>query len=127
MGARFGLFNLCIKCLLLLIRDCCWCRRSSQDKQQSQQEEQEVRGGLQARAGGVGGGAWAGPVGFQAGGVRHNMCDVVLLFHSVKQVSHWALGVDGHILAAVRLSVQRDGSLLHVLIVVWAQTYGWFS
>lgn len=117
MVARVGVIILCIKCLLLLICDCCW---SSQEKEQSQQEKQEVRGGLHARAGGVDRGAWACPVGFQAGGVRHHVCDVVLLFHPVKQVSHWALGVDGHILATVRLSVQGDGGLLHVLVVIWA-------
>lgn len=96
----------------------CWCWWSSQEKQQSQQEKREVPGWLHARAGG---GAWAGPVGFQAGGVRHDVCNVVLLFYPVKQVSHWAFGIDGHILSAVRLGIQWDGSLLHVLVIVWAQ------
>lgn len=71
-------------------------------------------------------GAWAVPVGFQAGGVRHDMCDIVLLFHSVEQVSHWAFGVDGHILAAVRLCIQWDGGLLHVLVINWAEMGRWF-
>lgn len=70
--------------------------------------------------------AWAVLVGFQAGGVRHDVCNIVLLFHPMKQVSHWAFGIDGHILAAVCLCIQWDGGLLHVLVIIWAEMDRWF-
>lgn len=60
-------------------------------------------------------------VGLQAGGVGHNVSHVVLLFHPMEQVGHRALGVDGHVLPAVRLSVERDGGLLHVLLIICAE------
>lgn len=58
----------------------------------------------------------------QAGSVGHDVCHVVLLFDPVEEVSHWAFGIDGDILAAVRFSVQWDGGLLHVLLVVLGLT-----
>ena len=42
-------------------------------------------------------------VGPYTGGVGHDVGDVVLLVHAVKQVGHGARGVDRHVLAAVRL------------------------
>ena len=37
------------------------------------------------------------------GGVGHDVGDVVLLVHPVKQVGHWTAGKDGHVLSAVGL------------------------
>ena len=61
---------------------------------------------------------WAVRVGWDAGCVGHGVGDIVLLFDPVKEVGHGAFGVDGHVLPAVGLRVQRDCSLLHVLFIV---------
>lgn len=114
----------------------CWCvhakhllvcrsvfRRSWGSTQQAEQAQQAD---ARQEAGGRGCGATVGVamgllafcVRLQAGGVGHDVRHVVLLFDPVEEVSHWAFGVDGDVLAAVRFSIQWDGGLLHVLLVV---------
>lgn len=44
-----------------------------------------------------------------AGRVGHHVGDVVLLVDPVEEVSHGALGEDGHVLPSVRFHPQRDG------------------
>lgn len=65
-------------------------------------------------------------VGLQAGSVGHDVCHVVLLLHPVEQVSHWPFGVDGHVLSTVRLRIQWDSCLLHVLLIICREiSRGW--
>ena len=47
-------------------------------------------------------------VGPYTGGVGHDVGDVVLLVHPVKQVGHGAFGVDRYVLSGVGLVVQWD-------------------
>ena len=45
----------------------------------------------------------------EAGGVAHHVSHVVLLVDPVEEVRHGPVGVDGHVLDAVRLIYKRDG------------------
>lgn len=54
-----------------------------------------------------------------AGGVGHDVGDVVLLVDAVQEVSHGALGEDGHVFPAVRLHPQGDGRLGLVAGLRW--------
>lgn len=56
-------------------------------------------------------------VGSNAGGIRHDVGDVVLLMDAVKQVSHRALGKDRHIFPTVGLVPQGDSGLGLVVVV----------
>lgn len=55
----------------------------------------------------------------QTGSVGHDMSHIVLLFYPMEQVRHGAFGIDGNVFSPMSLRVQRDGRLLHVLLVNW--------
>lgn len=48
--------------------------------------------------------------------ISHHMGDVALFLDPVEEMRHGAFGEDGHVLHAVGLRVQRDGSLLPVVV-----------
>lgn len=56
-------------------------------------------------------------VGTDAGCISHHVRDVVLLMDAMQQVSHGALGKDGHILPAVGLVAQGHSRLGLVVVV----------
>ena len=60
-------------------------------------------------------------VGPHAGRVGHDVSDVVLLVHTVKQVGHRARGVDAHVLPAVSrpLRLEGDGRLVPEVVRGW--------
>ena len=62
----------------------------------------------------VAGGWTLVPVSADAGGVGHDVGDVVLLVDAAEEVRHGPLGVDGHVLSAVRGAVPGHCRLLQV-------------
>lgn len=82
-----------------------------QQPEQSEGEEHGGRGKESRRAPCGRSGAAVARVLANAGGIGHDVGDVVLLMDSVEEVRHGTLGEDGHVFPSMRLHAHWDGGL----------------